>query len=79
VDGYRLSLLIGTGLAVLAAIIVALQLSSKSHRVEPRHQQAGPGGPTPAPPAPALLGNADGSPVRSSVSVDIRFENVTST
>ena len=79
VDGYRLSFLIATGLAVLAAIIVALQLSSKSHRVEPGHQQAGPGGPTPAPPAPALLGNADGSPVRSSVSVDIRFENVTST
>ena len=35
VDGYRLSFLIATGLAVLAAIIVALQLSSKSHRVEP--------------------------------------------
>jgi EmrB/QacA subfamily drug resistance transporter len=79
VYGYRLSFLIATGLAVLAAIIVALQLSSKSHRVEPGHLQAGPGGPTPAPPAPALLGNADGSPVRSSVSVDIRFENVTST
>jgi hypothetical protein len=29
VDGYRLSFLIATGLAVLAAIIVALQLSSK--------------------------------------------------
>src|SRR4029077_16011973 len=72
VDGYRLSFLIATGLAVLAAIIVALQLSSQSHRVAPRPQQAGPGGPTPAPPAPALLGIADGSPVRSSVSVDIR-------
>jgi MFS family permease len=35
-DGYRLSFLIAAGLAVLAAIIVALQLSSKSHRVEPR-------------------------------------------
>ena len=55
VDGYRLSFLIATGLAVLAAIIVALQLSSKSHRVEPGHQQAGPGGPPPAPPAPAQL------------------------
>jgi EmrB/QacA subfamily drug resistance transporter len=44
VDGYRLSFLITTGLAVLAAIIVALQLSSKSHRVEPGHQQAGTGG-----------------------------------
>jgi EmrB/QacA subfamily drug resistance transporter len=41
VDGYRLSFLIAAGLAVLAAIIVALQLSSKSHRVEPGHQQAG--------------------------------------
>jgi len=40
VDGYRLSFLIAAGLAVLAAIIVALQLSSKSRRVEPRHQQA---------------------------------------
>jgi hypothetical protein len=30
VDGDRLSFLIATGLAVLAAIIVALQLSSKS-------------------------------------------------
>jgi hypothetical protein len=45
VDGYRLSFLIATGLAVLAAIIVALQLSSKSHRVEPEHQQDSPGGP----------------------------------
>jgi hypothetical protein len=42
VDGYRLSFLIATGLAVLAAIIVAVQLSSKSHRVEPGHQHAGP-------------------------------------
>ena len=50
--------LIATGLAVLAAIIVALQLSSKSHRVEPGHQQAGPGGPSPAPPAPAQLGKS---------------------
>jgi EmrB/QacA subfamily drug resistance transporter len=40
VDGYRLSFLIATGLAVLAAIIVALQLSSKSHPAEPRHQHA---------------------------------------
>jgi hypothetical protein len=58
VDGYRLSFLIATGLAVLAAIIVALQLSSKSHRVEPGHQQAGPGGPSPAPPAPVQLGKS---------------------
>jgi MFS family permease len=58
VDGYRLSFLIATGLAVLAAIIVALQLSSKSHRVEPGHQRAGPGGPPPAPPAPAQLGKS---------------------
>jgi len=58
VDGYRLSFLIATGLAVLAAIIVALQLSSKSHRVEPGRQQAGPGGPSPAPPAPAQLGKS---------------------
>jgi predicted MFS family arabinose efflux permease len=39
VDGYRLSFLIATSLAVLAAIIVALQLSSKSHRVEPGQQR----------------------------------------
>jgi len=58
VDGYRLSFLIATGLAVLAAIIVALQLSSKSHRIEPWHQQAGPGGPPPAEPAPAQLGKS---------------------
>lgn len=54
VDGYRLSFLIATGLAVLAAIIVALhQFSSKSQRVEPGHQQAGPGGPPAASTAPA--------------------------
>jgi EmrB/QacA subfamily drug resistance transporter len=35
VDGYRLSFLIATGLAVLAAIIVALQLRTGSRRVEP--------------------------------------------
>ncbi|MGW7544348.1 MFS transporter [Streptomyces sp. NPDC054770] len=55
VDGYRLSFLIATGLAVLAAIIVALQLSSKSHRVDPEHQQADPDGP-PAAPTAAQLG-----------------------
>jgi len=60
VDGYRLSFLIATGLAVLAAIIVALQLSSKSHRVEPGHQQADPGGPTP-PARPAQPARADRS------------------
>jgi MFS family permease len=58
VDGYRLSFLIATGLAVLAAIIVALQLSSKSRRVEPGHQQAGPGGPLPAPRASTQLGKS---------------------
>jgi MFS family permease len=46
-DGYRLSFLIAAGLAVLAAIIVALLLRSKSHRVEPGHQQAGPSRPSP--------------------------------
>ena len=35
VDGYRLSFLIATGLAVLAAIIVALQLRTSSRRVGP--------------------------------------------
>ncbi|MEU4674464.1 MFS transporter [Amycolatopsis sp. NPDC023774] len=54
VDGYRLSFLIATGLAVLAAIIVALQLSTKPRRGEPGHQQAGPGAPPSAPPAPQL-------------------------
>ena len=58
VDGYRLSFLIVTGLAVLAAIIVALQLSSKSHRVEPGYQQAGPADRPPAPRAPAQLGKS---------------------
>jgi hypothetical protein len=58
VDGYRLSFLIAAALAVLAAIIVALQLSSKSRRVEPARQQAGPGGPPPAPAAPAQLGKS---------------------
>jgi MFS family permease len=41
VDGYRLSFLIAAGLAVLAAIMVALQLSAKFHRVEPGDKQAG--------------------------------------
>jgi len=54
VHGYRVSFLITTGLAVLAAIIVALQLSSKSHRVGPGNQ-SGPGGPPQTPPAPAQL------------------------
>ena len=53
VDGYRVSFLITTGLAILAAIIVALQLKSKSRRAAPGHQQAGLGGPPPTPPAPA--------------------------
>jgi EmrB/QacA subfamily drug resistance transporter len=53
VDGYRLSFLIATGLAVLAAIIVALQLSSKSHPAKPRRQHAAPGGPPPHLPVPA--------------------------
>ncbi len=57
-DGYRLSFLIAAGLAVLAAIIVALLLRSKSHRVEPGHQQAGPSRPSPAPPALAQLGKS---------------------
>ena len=61
-DGYRLSFLIATGLAVLAAIIVTLQLCSKSHRVEPGHHQAGPGGPPPAPSAPAQLGKSGPQP-----------------
>src|SRR6185437_14652276 len=56
VDGYRLSFLIATGLAALAAIIVALQLSPKSHRVERGHQQPDPGAPAPEMPAPAQLG-----------------------
>ena len=38
VAGYRLSFLIAAGLAVLAAIIVALQLRSKSSRAEPARE-----------------------------------------
>jgi EmrB/QacA subfamily drug resistance transporter len=56
VDGYRLSFLIAAGLAVLAAIIVALQLSSKPNRVEPGRRQAGPGATAPALAAPAHIG-----------------------
>jgi hypothetical protein len=35
VDGYRLSFLMATGLAVLAVVIVALQFRTRSHRAEP--------------------------------------------
>src|ERR1700730_17017935 len=58
VDGYRLSLLIAARLALLSAIIAALQLRSKARRVNPGHQLADPGGPPPAPPAPAQLGKS---------------------
>ena len=58
VDGYRLSFLIATGLAVLGALIVALQRSPKSHRTQPGHRQAANGGPPPVPPAPAQLGKS---------------------
>ncbi|MGW6898988.1 MFS transporter [Streptomyces sp. NPDC054919] len=44
VDGYRLSFLIATALAVLATIIVALQLGSTPRRVEPQRRQPGPDG-----------------------------------
>ncbi|MEW2507956.1 MFS transporter [Amycolatopsis sp. NPDC047767] len=54
VDGYRLSFVIATGLAVVAAIIVTLQLSTKSHRVDLGHQQAGPGASPSEPPASQL-------------------------
>jgi EmrB/QacA subfamily drug resistance transporter len=55
VAGYRLSFLIATGLAVLAAIIVALQLSSKPCQQELARQQPAAGGPPPVPPAEAKL------------------------
>jgi hypothetical protein len=55
VDGYRLSFLIATGLAVLAAVIVALQLRSESSRAEPTRRPPAPGGPPPAPPAESKL------------------------
>ncbi|MFB7199992.1 MFS transporter [Streptomyces sp. NPDC056240] len=44
VDGYRLSFLIATALAVLATIIVTLQLGSTPRRVEPQRRQPGPDG-----------------------------------
>jgi EmrB/QacA subfamily drug resistance transporter len=55
VAGYRLSFLIAAGLAVLAAIIVALQLRSKSSQAEPARQQAASGGPPPVSPAGSRL------------------------
>ncbi len=51
VAGYRLSFLIATGLAVLAAIIVALQLRLKGSRAEPARQQSASGSSPPVPPA----------------------------
>jgi MFS family permease len=51
VAGYRLSFLIAAGLAILAAIIVALQPGSKASQAEPRRrQQPASGG---SPPVPA--------------------------
>jgi MFS family permease len=55
VAGYRLSFLITTGLAGLAALIVALQLSSKSCQQELARQQPAPGSPPPVPPAEVQL------------------------
>jgi EmrB/QacA subfamily drug resistance transporter len=55
VDGYRLSFLIATGLAVLAAVIVALALRSQAARPEPARGQPAPGGAPPAPPAESKL------------------------
>jgi hypothetical protein len=54
VDGYRLSFVIATGLAVLAAVIVALELRSQSSRAEPAQEQRASGGP-PVPPAESKL------------------------
>jgi len=48
VDGYRLSFLIAAGLAVLAAIIVALQLASGGHHGRSDNQKAIPNGPAAA-------------------------------
>ncbi len=50
VAGYRLSFLIAAGLAILAAIIVALQLGSKASQPNPGRQQPASGG---SPPVPA--------------------------
>jgi EmrB/QacA subfamily drug resistance transporter len=55
VAGYRLSFLIAAGLALLAAVTVALQLRSKASPAEPAHQQPAPGGPPPVPPAESQL------------------------
>jgi MFS family permease len=55
VTGYRVSFLIAAGLAVLAAVIVALQLRSQSSHAEPARQQPDPGGPPPVPPAESKL------------------------
>jgi hypothetical protein len=47
VDGYRLSFAVATGLAVLAAVIVALQLRSQPSRAEPAREQPTSGGSPP--------------------------------
>jgi MFS family permease len=55
VDGYRLSFAIATGLAVLAAVIVALQLRSQPSRAEPAREQPTSGGSPPVTPAESKL------------------------
>ncbi len=54
VAGYRLSFLIATALALLAAVLVAWQLSSRDCQQELARQQTGPGAP-PTTPAEAQL------------------------
>jgi EmrB/QacA subfamily drug resistance transporter len=55
VAGYRLSFLIATGIAVLAAILVAVQLRSRACQQELNRQRTAAGGPAPVPAAEAQL------------------------
>src|SRR5580692_7147117 len=54
-DGYRLSFLIATGIALLAALLVAIQLRSRDCQEELDRQKAGQAGHAPVPPAETQL------------------------
>ncbi len=54
-DGYRLSFLIATGIALLAAVLVAIQLRSRDCQEELDRQKAGQAGHAPVPPAETQL------------------------
>ena len=54
-DGYRLSFLIATGIALLAATLVAIQLRSRDCQEELDRQKADQAGRVPVPPAETQL------------------------